>query len=257
MNNNPICRSRNTLTTKVAALITLIALIPLSGCDKIKDLQSGKGFSAKYMCSYLFNSGLDEDLVKNRFVAPKVQPLPFFWQIDIDYENKAVTVGEGVFLNEELKGRAVYRDNIGCTLLVDQTPESVLSNTITPATPPSLPEDQPWPQGRAGIDTSDLPNLDQALIADAIEQAFTEPQEVPLNTTSFLVAYKGKLIAERYALGVTEQTPLLGWSMTKTLAATLIGILQDQGKLDIDDPAPIPGWPGTIKEIISTSCKTK
>lgn len=233
-------------------LLGALSLINLSGCDLLADLPAGKGFSAKYLCSYIFNSEFEDELVINRFVRPKVEPLPLVWQIDIDHENKTVTVGDGIFLNEYLKGRAVYREGLGCTLLVEKPPEEVLSQTLTPMPPPVLPEDKPWPQGRAGIDSSHLPNLDRDALDKAIELAFTEPKEAPLNTTSLLVAHQGKLIAERYALGATPSTPLLGWSMTKTLSGTLIGILNDKGLLDIDDPAPIPGWQGTAKEAITT-----
>ena len=35
----------------------------------------------------------------------------------------------------------------------------------------------------------------------------------------------GRLLAERYAEGVTADTPLPGWSMTKSVMATLTGLL--------------------------------
>ena len=233
-------------------LIIALSLALLSGCDKIKDLPVGKGFSAKYLCSYLFNSGLDEKLIKYRFIAPKVQPLPLIWEINTDPELGFVSVGDRIFLNEHLKGRALYREGMGCTLLVDREVEDLEAHTITPLPAPELPADLPWPHGTAGIDTRELPALDTDRLAAAMELAFTEPEEAPLNTTSLLVAYNGKLIAERYELGVHRDTPLLGWSMTKTLSGTLIGILWDQGLLDLDAPAPIPGWAGTDKEAITT-----
>ena len=242
-----------TLTTLTRKLIITSGLIlALTGCDKIQDLPVGKGFSAKYLCSYLFNSGLDESLIKSRFIAPKVQPLPLIWDIDIDAALGYVTVGEHIFLNEYLKGRALYREGMGCTLLADRETEDLQAHTITPLPAPELPADLPWPHGTAGTDTSELPALDKDQLAAAMELAFTEPEEVPLNTTSLLVAYNGRLIGERYALGANKDTPLLGWSMTKTISGTLIGILWDQGLLDLDAPAPIPGWAGTDKNTVTT-----
>jgi CubicO group peptidase (beta-lactamase class C family) len=39
-----------------------------------------------------------------------------------------------------------------------------------------------------------------------------------------IVIYDGKIVAERYAPGYSKDTPLLGWSMTKSVTSALIGI---------------------------------
>jgi CubicO group peptidase (beta-lactamase class C family) len=57
-----------------------------------------------------------------------------------------------------------------------------------------------------------------------------------------VVLYNGQLIAEQYAEGFTSKTKLAGWSMTKTVTSTLIGILVKLGKLSVDVPAPVPEW---------------
>jgi CubicO group peptidase (beta-lactamase class C family) len=63
-------------------------------------------------------------------------------------------------------------------------------------------------------------------------------------TAAFVVTWRGRLIAERYGNGITAHTPLEGWSMGKSLTATLIGVLIKQGVYDIWQPAPIPEWQG-------------
>ena len=57
-----------------------------------------------------------------------------------------------------------------------------------------------------------------------------------------MVAYKNQIIAERYGEGFTENTPVLGWSMTKSVLATLYGILEHQGKIDLYSPAAVEAW---------------
>lgn len=47
-------------------------------------------------------------------------------------------------------------------------------------------------------------------------------------------------IAERYAAGFDAAMPLLGWSMTKSVTAGLIGALVKEGRLALDQHA---GWP--------------
>lgn len=49
-------------------------------------------------------------------------------------------------------------------------------------------------------------------------------------TRSVLVLYKNKIIAEQYVEGFSKETPILGWSMTKSVLATLYGTLEHNGK---------------------------
>jgi CubicO group peptidase (beta-lactamase class C family) len=50
------------------------------------------------------------------------------------------------------------------------------------------------------------------------------------------------LVAEQYAEGIRADTPLIGWSMTKSVTNLLIGILVGDDKLNISKPAPVPEW---------------
>ncbi len=236
----------------LSKLLIISSLLAVSGCDKLDDLPVGKGFAAKYLCSYLFTSQLDEKLITQRFIAPKVQPLPLIWKINVNHDEKSVNVADRVFLNKSLEARAIYREGVGCTLAVDKTDEEILADKIIPMSSPEIPADQPWPYGAAGLSNETIPGLDITRVDAAVTSAFIEPEEIPRNTTSLLVAYDGKLIAEQYDLGVTSDTPLLGWSMTKSISGTLIGILSDRNLLDLDSPAPITGWAGTEKADITT-----
>jgi CubicO group peptidase (beta-lactamase class C family) len=48
-----------------------------------------------------------------------------------------------------------------------------------------------------------------------------------------VVIHKGQLVASYYAQGYDYNTPLLGWSMTKTVTAALIGMQIKDGKLSM------------------------
>ena len=54
--------------------------------------------------------------------------------------------------------------------------------------------------------------------------------------------HDGRVVAERYAPGYGIDTPLLGWSMTKSVINALVGILVRQGRLSVAGPAPVPAW---------------
>jgi CubicO group peptidase (beta-lactamase class C family) len=86
------------------------------------------------------------------------------------------------------------------------------------------PDDGPWPMGEV---TGDLdPRFDAALDA-----AFAAPDAL---TAAFIVVHHGRIVAERYAPGVTKDTALESWSMGKSLTATLLGLLVKDGLYDVN-----------------------
>jgi CubicO group peptidase (beta-lactamase class C family) len=88
-------------------------------------------------------------------------------------------------------------------------------------------------------------NIDTAAIRVALDWAFDDSQQTrPQNTRGVVAVHRGRIIAERYADGWGPYTPQIGWSMGKSIAATLVGILVQQGALKLDQPAPVPAWQG-------------
>ena len=75
-----------------------------------------------------------------------------------------------------------------------------------------------------------------------MDEAFDHNHEKIKRTRSVLVIYKDKIIAEKYDTGFSKKSKILGWSMTKSITATMFGILQKQDKFDINKPAPIADW---------------
>jgi CubicO group peptidase (beta-lactamase class C family) len=54
--------------------------------------------------------------------------------------------------------------------------------------------------------------------------------------------HRGRLLAERYAAGWGMHTQYRTWSTAKSITNALIGVLVGEGKLRMDQPAPIPEW---------------
>jgi CubicO group peptidase (beta-lactamase class C family) len=81
--------------------------------------------------------------------------------------------------------------------------------------------------------------IDAEKLKAAVNAAFQPAEGL---TAAFVVTWKGRLIAERYAEAITAQTALEGWSMGKSITATLFGILVKDGVYDLDQPAPVPEW---------------
>ncbi len=54
-----------------------------------------------------------------------------------------------------------------------------------------------------------------------------------------VVVKNGRIVGERYGEGFTQKTPLLGWSMTKSVNAAIVGTLVKAGKLSLDADRPV------------------
>jgi CubicO group peptidase (beta-lactamase class C family) len=98
----------------------------------------------------------------------------------------------------------------------------------------------PWPLGDAAA-TAELPPAARARIDRVLDAAFAEPAEGPrLRTRAVLAVHRGRIVAERYGSGFDAHTPLLGWSMSKSVTSALVGLRVDEGRIDVDRPLP---WP--------------
>jgi CubicO group peptidase (beta-lactamase class C family) len=193
---------------------------------------------AKIMCSAVFITGLDPDFAAENvgyFTSPMSERAKMGRPV-IDRAGRAVRVT----LSTGVTRTARHVGSQGCVTVplgqdtVNFTPVQVTSRLPDPST-------QPWPMGDV-LPADPLPKeLDQARVNQAVSAAFESPAEM---TAAFVVAWRGRLIGERYGDGISASTPLESWSMGKSLTATLIGVLINQGVYDLWQPAPIPEWQG-------------
>tara|TARA_R110001592_G_scaffold10151_1_gene52928 strand:+ start:5528 stop:6862 length:1335 start_codon:yes stop_codon:yes gene_type:complete len=124
--------------------------------------------------------------------------------------------------------KAVYKAGIGAVLTNKEF--SHHSFNIVPNRQ-NLKDSLPFPYGNNGVSDTILENVDYDILEVALSNAFKDSQQ---KTRSLLVVHKNQIIGERYIRGFTKDSPILGWSMTKSILATLYGILEYQGKLDMD-----------------------
>ncbi len=84
---------------------------------------------------------------------------------------------------------------------------------------------------------------DHAALSDLADRAFAVTTGNPLRDTYALVASRdGEVVFERYAEGFNSSSTFLSWSMAKSVASALCGVLAGQGKVDLDAPAAVPQW---------------
>lgn len=185
-------------------------------------LPTATGITAKQVCSLHFVSGLAPERARALYVDPLLGDAARFVSAKVgDNDVRSSLLG---FLYGQ---RAVYRDGIGCTLVQDgrDFDESL-----------ALPMERGFEA--MTLDTAHRDTaFDTALLDQAIEEAFAEPEGGGRNTLAIVVLHEGRLVAERYGDGINASTPLHGWSMTKSLAATLAGAMVQRGEITLDTPA--------------------
>ena len=101
-----------------------------------------------------------------------------------------------------------------------------------PPVPPLTPE--------ALEAVAENPGAPREKLARVIDALFTA--EGIGETRAVLVLHGGEVVAERYAEGYGPETPFIGWSMSKTVTALLIGSLVSEGRIELDRSPPIPAW---------------
>lgn len=103
--------------------------------------------------------------------------------------------------------------------------------------------------------------MTSAALERAVDDVVTRPAADGI-TLALVVVQHGELIVERYGImpgdlfhaeeqRVTADTPLISWSMAKSMVHAVVGMLMLDDRLDPLDPAPVPEWAGTEKAAIT------
>ena len=227
--------SRKLIANAGAVILAVpIALFAIFRPDRA--IHVATGFAAHIVCTKTFVSGLDPQTVFAEITdRAGIRRLRSVLGYRLDRAGKTVDASvAGLF-----GSRAAFHDGFGCVLLHGPDGPYLLKSDIaalkTPKSPPLLAEIA----GAAIVVPSD-PELKAAL-----DHAFEEPATPPFRRTkAVVVVHDGSVIAERYASGVGVETPLLGFSMTKSVVNALLGILTQQGRISPSMPAPIAEWRG-------------
>jgi CubicO group peptidase (beta-lactamase class C family) len=93
-----------------------------------------------------------------------------------------------------------------------------------------------WPEGKwpSGVDRTPVDRTVDAAFADG---------GLP-RVRAVLVVHGGEIVYERYSPNQADgrSVAMPGFSMAKSIASALAGILVREGRLDVDAPAAVPAW---------------
>ena len=221
---------------RYVAIALLLAIV--GGCVYLNRLLPIiTGYAAKNLASAVFVSGRE---------AKDVEEIDLNFSLirytsnTVDYDNKTVT---SRFLWS--KSTAAYREGYGVTLLRGITAEEL--------------REQRFPKGVLSEGQGKQDSIAQLSLGDSalaerlapIAKAFVDERAYKGHPFAFVVLHRGGVVAECYDKGIGRDTKLLSWSMAKSFANALIGLMVKDSLLDIHAPMDIPEWQGDGRKAIT------
>lgn len=205
-------------------LLTLLSFIGLTPNYLLNAPSVASGIGAKLLCSARYVSGFTPAQAESDLI--QYSPILEYLSISYDDDNKQVTTS----LLGLAETTASYRNGIGC-----YTDFSGYTARADYEHRPFSPSSASWPAG-SRVDTI-LPAWQR--LTDSI---VSSDNEQGLNTRALLVVHNGEIVAESYAQQTDAETPLLGWSMAKSLSSIMIGNLVYTGQLQEDIQPVFTEW---------------
>ena len=196
-------------------------------------LRTATGMAAHDLCSETFVAGIDPAKTWEASIVPRPGVAWLAWGLRHRVDRDRREAGAS-FLGL-VPSRAVFRPQWGCVLVHgDERIDD----------PPAMPATQAAPGIEGGVAMpAGLVAASTPALAAALDAAFAETDAPPhRGTRAVVILHEGRLVAERYAAGEGIDTPMLGFSMTKSVTNALVGVLVRQGRLDVKAPAPIAAW---------------
>jgi len=204
----------------VILLVVFVAALIIKE-KALSQISVGTGFVVKKACSYYFIAERDlDEIIQTEFNATPMNLI----SPKVTGENEITASLFGLGSNS-----AVYKKNIGCILIHGEDDYNITAED------PSFPHLQ-----STLIPKAAAPPLSK--LKSALQMAMDKEGEWIKQTTGLMVIHKDSIILEGYAAGYDSETEILGWSMTKSIAALLIGRLLKEGKINLDQSSLFPEW---------------
>ena len=200
------------------------------------------GYVAKKICTATLASDRKQSDVENQDLYFSILTMV---SSEVDKENQQVT--------SALFGMSprvcICRRGIGCILLDGKDD---FNTTFPETTPPIVADDQVnWPYGNKEL-IAQTAGCDIVALKKAIDGAFDSGDQLSFKrTTSVVVIHRDTIVGERYFKTFDKHTPQLGWSMTKSLMNTFVGLMVKDSTLDIQTNNLFPEWKGDNRKDIT------
>lgn len=190
-------------------------------------LRVGSGYAAKIVCSNVFMAHRDPAVVLAQDVQAPGHPLLRLMRVEVQPQQQRV---RAALLGDIAPREAVYRPGLGCSVLGEGKEPAQLALKADASTDAAADPGRPWPEGEGLVPS------------EAAARVLARDDLTGAGMRAVVVIKDGRIVAERYGAGFDAATPLLGWSMTKTVNAALIATLLRDGRMHLDDAGLLPAW---------------
>lgn len=214
---------------KKIGLLVLLAILCIAYFNYPK-LTLISGYAAKNMASQVFLAKRDKAAIDS---IDNAIPLIKLAKTTVDYTNKTAT--STVF--GLMPRTAAFHEGLGSVLL-----PAGAENLNRNYQPKRIKANKGlfFPYGNENPTDTVFNTINYDKLKKATTWAFNGA--INHRTNSVLVVYKDHIVAEAYGDGFTKETPILGWSMTKSVLATAFGILEYQKKISVEETIPFEDW---------------
>ncbi len=226
----------------LAVLLILTVGIAVAVYINYPKLSIISSYAAKKMCSCTFIAERSQASIQNHDLG--ITPLKFS-STKIDRAQKRVT--SSVYgLNAKT---AEYRGKLGCVLIQGEDDYNIKYPDDKDLTSNLSDINYPYGDNMEWINTT---GIDHNQVKKTVNEAFDPDGGMTSKwTRAVVVLHKDSIIYEQYADGYDADTELLGWSMTKSIINTWVGMMVKDGVINIDDNNLFPEWSNDERKNIS------
>ena len=203
-------------------------------------LKVADAYTAKIVCSNVFLADRDPQVVLADDVQAPGNPILKFIRLSVNRDDKTITARLLGFIAPQT---AIFRPGYGCTSIPDGKVDASLAVQLPKQAELPEPGNGDWPQGSGGVSVQN----------EKLTAVLDDANNLGPGFRAVVVIKDGKLIGEKYQSGFTAKTPLLGWSMTKTVNAAVIGRMMALGKIPNDEKGLFKEWAGDSRKDIALS----
>lgn len=212
------------MTGKAGIAVLLVCL--LAGCDNTKDLPLLGRYVAKNVCASIWQEGYDRAAAIQHVtnVASLIQPS---WNVRV-LGDAQVAVNNFWFPWVATK----YAAPLNASPLSDcrnDYGDGIPTGSVAPLVVPAAPE--------SGVVLDVRPGSALQGYLDSVISV-----EAPEYNTALLVWQGNRVVGEAYRDGLGPDSPLKGFSMSKSFANLLVGRLVGRGEVAVADALLLPGW---------------
>lgn len=197
----------------------------LAASSQAPPLRTGAGSVAHNLCSSIFISSLPEKETYDELVGGLIGPARLLVRYHID--RSAKTVDASILVAH---AHAVFTPGYGCRL------------TYPGDGPLPAPEPQTEAPASDSFAPPDAVQTQNPALKAALDEAFEGAGAGERHLKAAVIVKDGRVMAERYAPGFGIDTPVMSFSVAKSVTNALLGILVRQGKVNMYAPAPVTGW---------------